>query len=560
MPRKNLTQKQLYDAWTRNIKRARSGRRAMESKWRRWYNIVDDAMWGRGHLADGSHAIQVNVLHSILQGVIPAITFGEGKVESRAINNEDIYRAAIYEGIGRHHVRKSGLQDQFLSTVFDALVLGDGLTKVGYHTLPLLGEPQWNSGIASEQGPRPFTTYGMNMPMFEYLPDFAASQWNRQRFFIHELDKHIDEVKENPLYEKKQVAKIKPSRRSEDIFYIGEIDKEDKKKDYVALQEVHDLVEAKVYILAENQGTDGFLYQDVEQFGMIPVERLSFFPRPMNVFGKGITQSIEKHMVSLSKMHTYMENRVKKESLIKMLINIAGMKPEARKQLENSNDAVIPITGDPQNMVEVVNYGAAASNFVFERAMSIKKGEIREIAGAGRQQMGIHETGVRTATESQNLQVNADSVNAWRSKRFNDFAARVIEKMIFITTVTQTPEAIAKMVGYPVHLVIPWLEPYDPSRYITTYGGAALQDQAERREKFMAFMQLFGQALNPAMAIQIAADVFDIEYTDKLLVPGLGLGGAVGGQGQLAGGGGEPASAGFRPEESQGQTNQPGGF
>lgn len=534
-----------YNHWVSEIKKSRNYRRPTETNWRRWYNIADDQMWLTGKLADGSEPIQVNVLQSILQNIIPSVNFKEGECECRAINMEDVARAAIYEKIGRFVTRSCHLADEFLWIVFDALVLGNGLAKIGFHTLPLLAEPQWNAGIASEKTARPDSVYGMYWPLFEYLPDYTAPLWNRQRWFIHELDKHIDELKSNDMYNQVQVKKIKPNRRADDIFYIND-DKMDKKKDYVAVQEVHDLINGEMMVMAEGAGATDYLYKGAEPFGMIPVENLVFFPRPMKLWGKGITQSIERHIRELSKAHIYMQNYLKKESLIKILVDSARFDRKAKSQLQSSSDSIISLAGNPGGSYEVIDYSGASKSFVFEQAMQIKKNEIREMAGSGRQQQGLHEVGVRTATESKVLQANADTVNRWRSERFSSFASRILEKMIYIVSVTYPPERIAQMVGTQPLVVQALIEPYNPLKYELSYGNAAIMDRQERMEKFMTFVQLFGQALNPAVVLQVASDVFDLEYTDLALIPGAQMG-----QSRPPNQSGQQASAGYRPPESQ---------
>jgi len=234
---------------------------------------------------------------------------------------------------------------------------------------------------------------------------------------------------------------------------------------------------------------------------------------------------------------------------LKIMVDLSRWTKKDIDKLENSKDSVIGLAGMPEGSYDIMQFGAASKDFVFERGIALKKGEIREEAGAGRQQQGLHEPGVRTATESTVLQENADTINKWRAFIFSEFAASVIEKMIFIVSVTYEPERIAQMVGYPVESIAPFLQPYDPSKYVVSYGQAAMSELAERREKFMLFMQMFGQAINPAMALQMATDIFDLEYTDELLVPGQLLGGG----GTAGGGGGQPATPGFRPPESQQQ-------
>jgi len=549
--RKNkLTKDEEYNNFILHIRRSIIARQGMEAKWRRWYNIVDDSLWGSGKLNDGYRPGQVNQLSAILENVIPTIAFRAGKVEIRSFSVEDMTSAAIWEKVGRNIVIKNDFVNQIQMAAYNALVLGDGLMKIGYDTLPLLSEPQWNAGLSSERGARQVSVYGMEWPMFEFFPDYSVDRWNRQRFFHHELYKHIDEVKGNPIFDNAQVKKITPTIRTDDMFYTSDPEHIDKKKDYVAIQEFHDLVNGEVLIFADKSGTDSYLYRGPEPFNMIPVERLSFFPRPMSVWGKGITQTIEKHLVDLSKIDTYAMATLRKEALLKIALDAGRWTKANRAKLENSQDSIIDLAGDPAGSYEIMQFGSASKEFVFERTRAIKMATIRELAGSGRMQQGLHEVGVGSATEAATLQNNADVINQWRSNKLAEFAARVLEKMIFIVSVTYSPERIAKMVGYPAESIAPFLQPYDPSKYVLKYGQAALADQQERQQKFMMFVQMFGQSLNPALVAQIAADIFDLEYTDELLIPGTPMGGAPGQLGQ----GGQQATTGFRPAESQEQT------
>jgi hypothetical protein len=554
--RKKLTKDEEYNHWITQTRRARNGRLLMERRWRRWYNIADDMLWGHHRLSDGSQAIQVNQLASILENVIPNISFRAGIVEIRSFSYEDAISAAIWEKVARWVVIKHNMADEFQSSIYNALVLGNGLIKIGHSLLPLLSEPQWNAGLANEQGARPVSVFGMDWPLFEFFPDFSADRWNRQRFFFHGFDMHIDEFADHPVFDSKQVKKVKPTRRTEDIFFASDPETESRKKDYVAVTEIHDLVNAEMMVIADKSGADSFLFKQPEPFNMIPVERLAFFNRPMSVWGKGITQTIEQHLVDLSKIDTYAMGVLKKEALIKIIVDAARWTKKNIAALENSQDSIIAMNGLQAGSFEVVDYHGASKNFTYERTRAMKMATIRELAGAGRMQQGLHEVGVGSATESALLQGNADVITQWRANKFSEFAARVIEKMLFIISVTYEPERIAKMVGIPnPESLVPFLQPYDPSKYVLKYGQAAVGDQADRREKFMAFIQLFGQVINPAIAVKVATEIFDLEYTDELTIPGMVLGGN---QGAAGGQGGQQATTGFRPAESQ-QQAVPGG-
>lgn len=547
--RRKLTGPETYNFWIEEIKRARNHRKPIERSWRRWYNIVDDRMWGSGKAKDGHTPSQVNLTASILENTIPAVSFKSGVVESRAFSMEDQFSAMIWEKAAQWIVRKQGIVEEAQHALFDALVLGDGLVKIGHSVLPQLSEPQWNAGLSTERGANPVSAYGMNWPLFEFIPDYSAGRWTRQRFIMHEYDKHIEEIKGNPLYNAEQAKQIQPHRRISEMFFTRK-DDIDKKKDFVAMQEITDLANGRLMIVAEGAGGTDFLYNDVVPFGMIPVERLAFFDRPMTVWGKGITQTIEHHLRDLAHIDDFSMSILRKQALLKIAVNAGVWNKDAIAKLETSVDSVIPLAGDMAGSFEVLDYGGASQTFTYEINRQMKESTIRGLAGAGKMQQGIRETGVNSATEAATLQANADVITQWRANKFADFVAKILEKMLFIVSVTYTPERIAKMVGLEADTVAAVLrgEPYDPSKYVLTYGQAALADRAERREKFESFISLFGSVMNPATAMRIYADILGIEYTDEMIIPGASLAGNNGG-GQQAGG--EPATTGFRPEESQ---------
>ena len=540
------TKDEEYNHWVKAIRYCRSARRDMEKCWKRWYNIIDDNLF-RGKMASGGEAIEVNELTAIVENIMPSIALKPGQVEIRSFAIEDMEEAAIDEAIARYLIRQYDLHRDFSLTIYDALVLGDGIMKLGYWLSPLVTEAQWRAGLGAEMSVSALSAFALNVPLFEIYPDYAADRWSRQRFIVHEIDKHIDELRDNPILEQSVVRKIKPNRTVEKLFNLGLERQDAKEAEYVTIQEIYDFPNGQLLIMAGEAGPKQFLYRGDAPFPFIPVERLEFFPRPLNVWGKSISQSVESHILSLSKLHNYMEMAVKKESLIKLLVNAALIPDKLQKKFETSKDEVIPVKGNPQGATFPVDYRTVSSNYSFERAMDRKMATLRELSGVTYTERGIHEPGVQTATESAMLKGASEVRNAWRSEMFSKFASRVLEKLLYIVTTTYEPARIAKMVGYPVEAIRPYIRPYDPSRFVLEYGQAAAASNIERIQKLQVLVNMIGPALNPAMVLKLLTDALGFEYSDALLIQGqlLQTGGASGAMSQSPAG-----TPGRRPAET----------
>jgi len=521
------TIKEEYQSWREIYEFCVQSRGGAERRWRRYYNIIDDNLWAGATNTDGSEAIEVNELGSIIETIIPNIILYPGKVEVRAIQEEDIGKAVIYEYIAKYILTHSNIKQQLMKCVYDTLVLGDSLIKVGYWLLPLVQDAQWRAGLA---GTTAESAFALHAPLFEFYPDYHVSDWSLQRFYIHEVWKHIDEFIDNDLYDQKQVEKLKPSAAERDIF-----DPTNKtlssKKEYIKVQEVHNLVKAEMMIMAYSYNAETFLMQGPEIYPLVPFEHLSFFPRPMNIWGTSISQRIEKHLISLSRYHSGLDSVLRKLAVFKTMFDSTKIKPDIIKLLKNAEDAILPVVGPPQGVIETVDLGISGKQFVFDQAINIKETTIRSMSGVTRQEMGVAETGVDTAFEVNTLKKASDVKNQMRLTLFETFATRVLEKLMYIVSVEYMPDRIAKMTGIDQSIIDELIEPYDPGRYLVEYGQTAANSNNERMNKLQWLMQSpLAQAINPAWALQIASDALGFEYTDNMILPGATLMGAKGGQ------------------------------
>jgi len=543
------TKKEEYVAWQDIYSFCVQAKQPIENNWRRWYSIADDNLWGGARNTDGSSAIEVNELGSIIETIIPNIILHPGKVEIRAINEEDIYKAVIYEYLGKYILSHSDIKQQFLKCVYDTLVLGDSLVKIGYWNLPLVRDNQFKAGLA---GDTTSSAFALHLPLFEFLPDYHVNDWSLQRFYIHEVKKHIDEFIDNDTYDQKQVDKLKPSFTERDV-YNPTNNMLSSKKEYIQVQEIHNLVKGEMYVAAYTNNAEGFLLQTQETYPFTPFEKLSFFPRPMSIWGTSVSQRIEKHLVELSRYHSGLSSIMRKIGVFKTMFDSTKIKPEVIKLLKTANDEALPIVGPPAGAIETVDLGVSGRQFVFDQAINIKETTIRSMSGVTQQEMGVAETGVDTAFEVNTLKSASDIKNQMRLNTFEAFAKRVIEKLIYIVSVEYTPDRISQMTGIDSNVIEQLIEPYNPGKYILEYGDSAANSNKERMNKLQWLLQSpLAGAINPSYALRLASDALGLEFSDEMILPGGLIGGGQGQQQTVQSGVSTP---GNRQQESSGVNN-----
>ena len=326
------------------------------------------------------------------------------------------------------------------------------------------------------------------------------------------------------------------------------------KKEYIKVQEIHNLVKAEMYVMGYNYGCDDFLMEGPETYPLVPFEHLSFFPRPMNIWGTSVSQRIEKHLVELSRYHSGLSSVMRKIGVFKTMFDSTKIKPEVIKLLKTANDEALPIVGPPSGAIETVDLGVSGRQFVFDQAINIKETTIRSMSGVTQQEMGVAETGVDTAFEVNTLKSASDIKNQMRLNTFESFAKRVIEKLIYIVSVEYTPDRISQMTGIDSNVIEQLIEPYNPGKYILEYGDSAANSNKERMNKLQWLLQSpLASAIDPSYAMQMAADVLGLEFTDEMLLPGAAIMGK-GGMGNTGSNQGV-STPGNRQEQSSGINN-----
>jgi len=355
----------------------------------------------------------------------------------------------------------------------------------------------------------------------DVLWDYRVTNWKDKRWFAEEIIKPVGEVKKNELYSTRDLKGN--LTLTDDIEGIKRQIQENRKGDLVRLVEIHDLASSKIITIAD--GHEKILRKD-DDYGMELYDPLNFISsRPRRFWGKSIAQSVEEHMINLSKIYHYMMSHSKRAGLTKVLAESSLLSPEAIKKLESSNDfEIVPMDGISQGTpVQELKFSGVSADWF--NNYSVVASIIRELSGVTQQERGRHEKGVATAFEVANLAEASDVRNRYRILMVNRFTASVMSKLLRIVSDNFPPERIADMVGLPAEDAFQ-IMPFDRMKLDVKYGSTAAEARREQLNRVIMFSQLaaqFGLQINPAGALELISGALGLELNEsKLLLAGGG--------------------------------------
>ncbi len=531
-PDDRVSSKELVNRWKARITNSEFARHPQENNWQRWLAIVDDNLWLGRKMSTGEEPTQVNLLKSTIMQVLPHVLLEPPVIDIRsyAADTDSMEIAFIYERVAEYLDKQLDLFDEFKLAAYDAFLLGNGILKIGYWGDVGIGTQPWGSGltVANRSAMVDYSS------LFEIYPDFSAKRWKNLGYVIQQSFMHIDEIKSNDGYKKRMRDKLEPTATADKVYAFQPPNATDN-EEYVLLQEVNDFRGSRTLVLSPN--LDDALYEGPQLYGINPYENLSFWPRPRNVWGDSISQSIEAHIKELSETSTYLSKRVALEGLLKIFVAAGSFSDEEVKRLKNKENEVFQVAGDLSNSVHVVDFGLSKAQYSFGVHSAFLLERIRELSGVTQQELGIHESGVETKFEANMLKEASSVRNAMRKRLFSRFASSVITKLLYVVSLEYPPVQIAQMAGLGSEYA--WLiekaGPFDASKYEVRYGMTAANSRQERIQKLMIFRDLVGPNVNPIMMAKMVTDALDFEFTNELMVYQML---AQGGQG---GAGGQPA-------------------
>lgn len=547
------------ERWKSEIELARTSRKIYLRHWLYYEQVFDDNLWGlssgrfesagrRNTQNDAGFIPSVNEADPIINSILPRIGLYSPVFEVRATFNDPRSRfsALAWETAAERFYENLNMDDVLEDIVLDALILGGGVHKVGIYSEIessgyLLGDDTSDADVA-----RKLLVFSGCVDPKDVLWDYRVKSWKDSRWFAEEIVKSVEEVKKSELYTNtsRLTGTINPAegiegvKRKERIDYKGEL---------VRLIEIHDLVENKIITIAD--GHDKILRED-EDYDIELYNQLVFAKtRPRRVWGKSIIQSIEEHMIALSKVYYYLIAHSKSAGLRKLLVESSMMTKEAVKALKSNKDMeLVPmdgvIQGEPVRELKFTGPGNDWYN-----NFNIIDGVIRMISGVTQQERGKHEAGVRTAFEIAKLAQSSDVRNMHRIKKLNAFMANVMKKVLILASGSLSVTAIAQIIGLPPEYAF-LITPFDEMRLTIKFGSTAIEARQNSMNRVMAFVQLASSAglqINPKGFIEVISEALGMEWKEKDLLM------------QAAAGGGEGSGVARPPAANISQSAAPSG-
>jgi hypothetical protein len=488
--------------WKKRIKISRDIREQYISDWIYWQNMFDDNMWSsRRSLKQNSRltmnslnsAVQVNELESIIMSMLPQIDFHtpifevETNVDS---TSEMLFTSLVYEF---YALRLFEMLKMFFKTrdiVFDTLLLGGGVHKTG---IAYEVEQNVSDNNIINELPISAPVSPMNL-----LWDYRFDNWDGKLWIAEEIVKPIELIQDSSIYSNTKDLKSNISSY-EDAGYVT-TENYGTDKDMVRIVEIHDLQNHKLIVISL-QHNEFLRYDDDYQTEIY--DRLEFIPSaPRRFWGKSIVQSLEEHLIRLSKINQYMDNDSSAQGRQIYMVD-SSIGNEQIKLLESSQSKIIipvdGLNGMPQDPIRELRL--VAKTFNWTSIINEIDRTIRLLSGASMQERGVHEPGVETLGESNMLAEKSAVRNNDRALILSFFIQEVMGKMLKLSSDFIRPERIAEIVGIPVELSYK-IEPFDRMKLSVKFGSTAIESRQTYLNKLLMLAQLFPQSLNQTELIQ----------------------------------------------------------
>ena len=521
--------------WQAEISIARSLREGLLRDWNYYEQMYDDNLWGlstgrfentrrRSKVNAYDMIPQINIIQPVIESVLSKVHVFSPAFQVQSVFNDRRQRfsALAWESYADVLYDLLDMDGSSEEIIIDGLLLGSGVSKIGY--AGDFDSEAYTLGDSSIKEPAIFSdnVFMEDVEIQNLLIDFRVKRWEDKRWLAEEITKPVDEVKDSDLYRntKDLQATIHPSK---DISGVArkDINRADKERDLVRLIEIHNLKEGKIITIAD--GHNRILRED-DDYGYDVYNQLTFSnSRPRRVWGKSVTQSVEEHSVSLSKIYYHLLSHSKRSGNSKVLVEASAFTPAALKQMESAKDLeIIPVDGVSQGIpAQELKFGGPSGDFYanYQLVDSI----IRQSSGVTQQDRGKHEPGVRTAFEAGLLESGSDDKNNRRIKKLNEFTASVMSNILRIASDNIPIAKIANAIGLPAEFAH-MITPFDKMSLKVKFGSTAAQAQQQKLNRVMTFTQIatqLGLQVNPQVVMEMMSDALGLElWENNLLIPG----------------------------------------
>ena len=376
----------------------------------------------RGFWSDG--IVPVNMIYAVGRSVIPQVYSRNPKVSISAKRPGYTPHAMILERLDNYIIKEMNIKNQLKSNILDSYLMGRGPGILGYDS-EYGFNPKFTVG--SEFADSGLTQFGKKGEQIEYTDEVKSGMpwflrcspedfivpWGTRRFeearwYAMRKMRPLRDIKESPLYEKKQDLKGAHHTKLD-----GSLDgtsqsktshsEKDGENNWVELWEVHDKRTGKVMALSLDHDQFLRIEDDQLQIEGLPARVLGFNEDPDYFWWTPDARLIEVQQAEINDIRT-MARKHRRVGLLKMIVDKNVGKDELAKLLDGDVKAVARLDVGPQGDIrkQVAFLQSHVPPDLISYAREVRE-DVREIVGFSRNQMGSFEesSGRRTAHEAE---------------------------------------------------------------------------------------------------------------------------------------------------------------
>lgn len=523
--------------------------------WVYWEKVYNDQVWGgneksrsarRASVNEKGFIPQLNELESIVLTILPEILFFDPAFEFTPTHPAWDWSAAVWELFAAHLYKIKEFDETLEEIALDGLILGSGVHKSGYSYEVADTSYQLGDATTGKTETSKDMTFSDWVSPKDLLLDYRVDKWGDVRWIAQEIRKPVEEVKANKMYSNTSdlVGTLSSTDQFTGMTPPSRKEFKNRKNDTVLLTEIHDLEQGKIITVADKH--DKFLRRD-DDYGIPLFDMLSFTPaRPKRVFGKSIAQSIEEHMIAVSKYLYYMDEHTRRGGVSRWVFDKNKVDRDVIEKMKSPTDFAMIGVEDLDGGIPIQEIKASPMSMEWFSLFNMRQSMMRMLSGVTMQSRGRHEPGVETAFEAAKLQEAGDGRNRSRVKKLNRFIAKIMERQLRIVSDTWSREQILASLGIPAELSFKLL-PFTNMAINVKFGSTAMQARNEELQKVMSLAQILGQAgiqVNPEGFVKIVSNAIGLDFRQLSLLlqqpptQGQGGTGSQPGTGEPGGGGG----------------------
>lgn len=438
--------------WNDQVMMAKQTRKDIEDDWRRnlnWYEGFQQPKDNQGADIEGLNWVVFNLTRNTIQRLVPGTYFTNPKVIITPKRAQDMEngRHKLNEAILNYEIERMRLKRQMKRAITDAFLCLFGVIKIGFDSEFRITSKKTKEHLNPENiFVNTNSIWNLRVSPFKFYSDPQANNLDlsEARWVVHEIDRFLDDVKEDPFFE--NTVNLQPTSmvgsdiKTDSDEFTEKVQGMDHRL-LVKLFEIWDRKTERVFIMAENHpkllkkmkwpwDVGGFPFEVITfeycTDKLYPKTNTDNFLHLQDWINHSITQVMENGMRNMPK--TRVSKRVKTEEINK---------------LESPFIHAI-VRGEEQDF-GLVPQGQVSQDVY--NGISIARDGMNIIGGLNELQRGGVPRGTRTATVANLLERNAAVLAGENVDAAQDFFKELSTKNLKLVHEVYGDEKIVRIAG-----------------------------------------------------------------------------------------------------------------